>query len=242
MYLVATGSNNQVVLMSALGSCAGLTGSYIVNEATTVASAYALQQFMAADGTIGTAASNATSLGYTGLTNAFKTVNNLVDLSAGTVRDHTPDYSTNLAGDPNILNNSNVPQARINTLANALNACAANGSGCSGLFSAATPPSSGTAPGNTLAAILNIAQNPGNAPGAVLTVANGSTAFTPALPSSATLTDWTLALTFTGGGLGFAPSVPVPSVGTPAFSDGVFLNTSMAIDAHREYLGDRIQR
>ncbi len=185
LYLVATGTQSGVVFMSALGSCAKLSGSYIVNEATTVASAYALQQFMAADGTIGANSGSGNTFGaasaaasYTGLSNAFKAVNNLVDLSAGTVRDHTPDYSTNLAGDPNILNNSTVPQARINTLANALNACASNGNGCSSLFSAATP-GSGTAPGNTLAAILSIAQNPGNHVGDVLAVASGSTAIYP---------------------------------------------------------------
>ncbi len=226
-YLVATGTQSGIVFMAALGSCANLSGSYIVNEATTVASAYALQQFMAADGTIG-AAGNTTS--YTGLSNAFKAVNNLVDLSAGTVRDHTPDYPTNLAGDPNILNNSTVPQARINTLANALNACASNGNGCSGLFSAATP-GSGTAPGNTLAAILSIAQNPGNHVGDVLTVANGSTAFAPALPPSSTPNDWTLALTFTGGGLGFGPNFPLhPTTGNPS-DPAKLVNSGMAIDA-----------
>ncbi len=227
LYLVATGTQSNVVLMSALGSCATLSGSYIVNEATTVASAYALQQFMAADGTIGAAGN---SVSYKGLSNAFKTVSNLVDLSAGTVRDHTPDYSTNLAGDPNILNNSTVPQARINTLANALNACTSNGNGCSGLFSAATP-GSGSAPGNTLAAILNIAQNPGNNPGDILAVANGSTAFTPALPSSATPSDWTLALTFTGGGLGFAPGVAVPWADGSSTPSGKFLHSAIAIDS-----------
>ncbi len=87
LYLVATGTQSNVVLMSALGSCATLSGSYIVNEATTVASAYALQQFMAADGTIGAAGN---SVSYKGLSNAFKTVSNLVDLSAGHgARPHT---------------------------------------------------------------------------------------------------------------------------------------------------------
>ncbi len=98
------------------------------------------------------------------------------------------------------------------------------------LFSAATP-GSGTAPGNTLAAILNIAQNPGNNPGDILTVANGSTAFTPALPSSATPTDWTLALTFTGGGLGFAPSVAVPWADGSSTPSGKFLHSAIAIDS-----------
>ncbi len=233
VYLVATGgntgsgggSNSALSFMAALGSCnAGLPSTVVINEATTVASTYALAQFMSGAANVGSASSSAS---IQGLTNAFKTVGNLVDVTTGQVRDHTPDYPTNLAGDPNILNNSTVPQARVNTLANVLNVCAATGSGCSSLFSAATP-SSGTAPADTLQAMLNIAQNPGNNASEIFNVAPTGP-FTPVL--AAAPNDWTLALTFTGGGLGFAPSVPVSSVGTPAFSDGVFLNTSMAIDA-----------
>jgi hypothetical protein len=232
VYLVATGgstgsggSNSSLALMAALGSCTSLTPTtkVVVNEVTTVASVYALSPFMTGATNVGAAASAAS---YQGLTNAFKTVGNLVDLTSGKALDHTPAYSTNLAGDPNILNNSTVPQSRINTLANALNACAANGSGCSSLFSAATP-TSGTAPSDTLQAILNIAQNPGTNASMVFNVASVSP-FTPVL--SAAPKDWTLALTFTGGGLGFAPGVQVP------FADGTnnkgqFLNTAMTIDA-----------
>jgi Chitobiase/beta-hexosaminidase C-terminal domain/IPT/TIG domain len=227
LYLVATGSNNQVVLMTALGSCSGLQAgaSYTINEATTVASVYALQQFMAADGSIGAAISAATSQSYTGLSNAFKTVNNLVDSSSGTVRDHTPDYPTNFAGDPNIVNNSTVPQARINTLANALNACVSNSSGCGGLFAAAT---TGSAPTNTLQAILNIAQNPGNNVSNVYAAAS-STAYAPSLPGAPN--DWTLALTFTGGGFGVAPSISgTDSAGNSGV--GPIISTSLAIDAN----------
>ncbi len=207
MYLVATGSHSEVVLMSGARFVRRSLRQQQLHRQTrprpwhrSTRSSSSWERTARLAQRPATPAASATQVS----TNAFKTVNNLVDLSAGTVRDHTPDYSTNLAGDPNILNNSTVPQARINTLANALNACTSNGNGCSDLFSAATP-GSGTVPGNTLAAILNIAQNPGNKPGDVLTVANGSMAFAPALPSSTTPTDWTLALTFTGGGLGFTP-------------------------------------
>ncbi len=228
LYLVATGSNNQVVLMTALGACGGLQAgaSYTINEATTVASIYALQQFMAADGSIGASIAATTSQSYTGLSNAFKTVNNLVDPSSGTVRDHTPDYSTNFAGDPNIVNNSTVPQARINTLANALNVCVSNSSGCGGLFADAM---TGSAPANTLQAILNIAQNPGNNVSGVYTASGGSTAYAPVLAGAPN--DWTLALTFTGGGLGIAPSVSgTDSAGNSGV--GPNISTSLAIDAN----------
>jgi len=230
LYMVATEPSSQVVLMTVLGSCGSIQAgaSYTINEATTVASVYALQQFMAADGSIGAAISSATSLSYTGLSNAFKTAGNLVDLSAGTVRDHTPAYPTNFAGDSDIVNNSTVPQARIDTLANALNTCVANSSGCSALFTAATP-TSGTAPANTLQAILDIAQNPGNNASGVFAAASGSTAYAPAL--SAAPNDWTLALTFTGGGLGIAPTISgVDSTG--ASGVGPNIATGVAIDAN----------
>jgi hypothetical protein len=231
VYLVATGGhtgtngpNSGLALMAALGSCnATLPATVVVNEATTVASAYALSPFMTGATHVGAASSTAS---YQGLTNAFKTVSNMVDLTTGTVLSHTPDYSMNLASDTNVLNNSTVPQSRINTLANVLNACAAAGTGCTGLFSAATP-TSGTAPADTLQAILNIAQNPGTNVSVVFNVAPTGP-FTPVL--SAAPNDWTLALTFTGGGLGFAPDLQITSVSSP-FTDGKFLNTAMAIDA-----------
>jgi hypothetical protein len=230
VYLVATGgntgsggSNANLALMTALGPCGSLTSTskFVVNEATTVASAYALSQFMTGATNVGAAAAN-----YQGLTNAFKVVNNLVDATTGTVRDHTPDYSTNLAGDPMILNNSTVPQARINTLANILNACAATGSGCSSLFSAATP-GSGTAPADTLQAILNIAQNPGNQASTVFNVAPTGP-YTPVL--SGAPNDWTLALTFTGAGLGSAPGTQI-LFADGSGSVGQLVNSALAIDA-----------
>jgi hypothetical protein len=230
VYVVATGgnagsggSNGGLALMAALGSCNGsLPTPLVVNEATTVASTYALSQFMSSATKVGSASSTASVLG---LTNAFKAVNNLVDLTTGTVRDHTPDYPTNLAGDPNILNNSNVPQTRINTLANILNACAASNAACSGLFSATTPGAGG-APADTLQASLNIAKNPGNNASMVYNVAPGTGPFAPTLPAAPN--DWTLAITFTGGGLGYAPSLtPRASSG----SSGHLKHEALAIDA-----------
>jgi hypothetical protein len=236
VYLVATGghtgsntaSNAGLAFMAALGSCNGtLPSPVVVNEVTTVASAYALSPFMTGAANVGSSATNyeTSATSAPGLANAFATVKNLVDLTTGTTLTNTPDYPTNLAGDTNLVNNSTVPTARINTLANALNACAAAGASCSSLFSAATP-GSGTAPSDTLQSILNIAQNPGNNVGMVYNVApTGS--FTPVLPGAPG--DWTLALTFTGGGLGFTPDQQIPY--STIFADGKLVNTAMAIDA-----------
>ncbi len=214
MYLVATGGdsgagpNAGLALMTALGSChnSNLPASIVVNEATTVASVYSLAQFESLPATgngivIGTSATNAI-----GLANAMKTVPNLVDLPTGTVLAITPFYQRLGSASGGLLDSSYVPQARIDTLANMLNGCAHSngvGSGCSSLFSAATIPSS-TAPLDTLQAMLNIAQHPGTNAAGVYAVASPSGPFQPALTSSPS--DWTLALTFQGGGLGTVPN------------------------------------
>jgi Chitobiase/beta-hexosaminidase C-terminal domain len=230
LYVVASGgdsgngTNASLQLMAVLGPCGSLsTSSVMVNEVTTVASVYSLAQFMTTAPNVGAPASN-----YRGLSNAFATVGNLVNATTGQAPDHTPAYTTSFALDTNIVNNSTVPQARINTLANALNACTSNSGGCSGLFTAATP-NSGTAPATTLQAILNIAQNPGNNAAKLYAAASGSSAFSPALLAAPN--DWTLALTFTGGGLGVASNI----VATDANGDvgvGPNLATSLAIDAN----------
>jgi hypothetical protein len=185
-----TGNNPGTVLMSALGNCANLNSNtyVVVNEVSTVASVYALQQFMntaAANYNVGTSSAN-----VTGLQNAFLAVTNLVNSSTGTA----------LAATPN--GNGTVPQAEIDSLANIVAACVNSAGGssvCNSLFSAATPPS-GTAPADTLHAILDIAQNPGNDVSALYALESPEMPFVPAL--TAAPNDWTLAVEYTGGGLG----------------------------------------
>ncbi len=222
VYLVATGgsttsgnTNGNIELMAALGPCGNLTGSVIVNEATTVASAYALAPFMTTAPNVGAPTTN-----YQGLTNAFAAVGNLVNLTTGAVLSVTPAYAAN-----NIpyLNTSTVPQARINTLADVLNACVSTSttgsSACSGLFGATTPPS-GTPPDNTLQTILNVAQSPG-----AYTLFTGAPPTGPFQPElAAAPNDWTLALTFTGAGLGISPT---DAAAIPL----AIINTGLAIDA-----------
>ncbi len=231
VYLVATGGdagsgvNTALELMAALGSCGSLTGTptVVVNEAPTVASAYALSAFMTAAPGVGASSGN-----YQGLANAFATVANLVDPSTGAVRSITPAYATNTVA---YLNSSTVPQARIDTLADILNACVDSngaGGGCSNLFSAATP-AGGAAPGNTLQAILNVAQNPGASASTLFGLASPTGPFQPELPAAPT--DWTLALTFTGGGLGISPTAgAMVTNGGSTFTIGI-INTGLAIDA-----------
>jgi hypothetical protein len=172
VYLVAVGGkvgsgpvNQNLALMTALGSCGALTSSpVIVNEVTTIASAWAVAPFAANLLTTGLNSYlniGASSGNSAGLANAFATVNNLVNLSTGQALFTVP------AG------NAAVPYAEIDTLADILNACAVTGGGsaadgsvCGRLFSDANPyrNSPGTQypgiPTDTLQAAFEIAQNP----------------------------------------------------------------------------------
>ncbi|WP_263358142.1 IPT/TIG domain-containing protein [Acidicapsa ligni] len=251
LYLVATGTvNTSAVLMSALGSCGGLStlSSVTVNEVTTVASAYALSAFASMDsaggidvGAPGTGPScNAaggwlttgpSTCNYMGLMTAFGTANNMVNPITGQARAFTPAYSQSLTSDTNVVNNSTVPTARINALADMLASCVENNSGCGGLLgAAATTGASGVTPKDTLQAAMNIAMNPGNNVTTLLGLAASlaTPPYATNIGASETVppTDLTLALTFTGAGLGVGP------VGNAAYSDPLWVaNSGMAIDA-----------
>ena len=268
MYVVATGgdagkgANTGIALMAALGSCSNLPAAVTVNEVTTVASAYALSPFAAvntsgggitvgapAGGTSCNAAGKWQSTGaetcnYTGLSNAFLAVSNLVNVTgaadatgtaAGAARTHTPAYPSDLSGDPNILDNSTVPTTRINALADMLASCVeSDGTGCSGgLFSAAS--TSGTPPADTLQAVLNIALNPGNNVDTLLGLV-GSMASPPysttgdsgslVLSGTGAPTDLTLAVTFTGAGLGGSSTTFYPDGNVGSFSEALGIDAA----------------
>jgi hypothetical protein len=232
VYLVATGgssgagTNSNLALMTALGSCSTLSSSTViaVNEVTTVASAYALSGFMADYAHVGTSSNN-----YTGLVNAMATVNNLVNTSTGQALAVTPAYQTVPTGYTAATFASTVPQAEVNTLANIIAACVNNGvsgapsTSCTSLFgSNGTNTITGGAPGvpDTIQAALNIAKNPGSNVAALFTLASSK----PPFPSPALTTapnDWTIELTFTGGGLGGAVSGTSYSAATDLAVDGL---------------------
>src|SRR5277367_4623384 len=92
-----------------------------INEATTVASVYALAAFMGGDAAhVGTSSTNAV-----GLANSFEFVNNLINITTGAALTARP------AG------NGVVPQAAIYTLGNILSSCVnsdGTGTPCGALF------------------------------------------------------------------------------------------------------------
>ena len=171
----------------------------VVNEVSTVATAFALAGF-ATDTTH--ISSSSSALATMGMADAFNSITNLETLTGFAL-------ATTPAG------NGTVPQSEIDTLANILAACVnTNGSTaptdpCGELFSYTTIGS--TVPSDTAMAAINLAHNPGaNIAGlCALQAANGP--FQPSLPCASPdnlPNDFTIAINYTGGGLdgsGFAP-------------------------------------
>jgi hypothetical protein len=256
LYLVATGGtpsgksspNGQLGLMTALGPCSNLNSSVpvVVNEVTTVATAWALAPFTGTGGGpfqnfeyIGSSSTNYNNgpilieggNSNNGLANAFATVNNLVDITTGQALQTTPAGGGFVPPGSSTVYDGVVPHAEINTLADAIDACAAttggapgDGSACDAFFQASdvNPVGGNASPNNSpntiLQAVLEEAKYPagigsfgsdGSSPtssGALLynlvsnlVQAGGPPPFAPIL--SAAPTDWTIALSFTGGGL-----------------------------------------
>ncbi len=153
--------NPNLVQMAALGSCSGInSGTFVVmNEVTTVASAYALAQFISyTSGAIDTPPTSSVTAGtipyigiptngsscnsatkwlstgphtcnYVGLKNAMLTVQNLVNTSTGNVPSNFKVPSYTTI---TAGNDSYTPAARINALANILSSCVNSTGGVAG--------------------------------------------------------------------------------------------------------------
>ena len=206
VYLVASGGNPGIsamtnntasVLVVALGDCGNLSSStYIfVNEVTTVAAAWALAPFMSPGAIVGSSATNAN-----GLRNAFLLAANLANTTSGTV------------GGTALPPTATMESAKLNSLANSLSTCvnSSGGAPCTTLFSAAT--AGGITPATTLDSALNIVRNPASNVSAVLNVALPASPFQPTL--SQTPHDWTMSITYSGGGLANPAGLAVDSTGS----------------------------
>jgi hypothetical protein len=190
---------------------------------------------------------------YLGLVNAFKTANNIVNVATGAVWaassaatwhtssiGMTPAYA-NSATPAQYLNDSTIPTARINALANMLATCVENTSACTTLFNAAK--TSSVTPIDTLQTALNIALNPSNNVQTLLGLVPASNppyTTTLTLSGAGAPTDLTLALTFTGAGLGLPPDLFTnangggnATIGGVSYADeiGPSIESALAIDA-----------
>ena len=185
-----------------MGPCGSINFStpVIVNEVTTAGSVYALSQFLSttSSGTVGAPATNAA-----GQADAFANAANLMSVASGSALSTTPGGA------------GTAPQENLNSIANALAACAqTNGSAsanCTELFDCALPGAafnSGACTGgtgsvaDTLAAALSIARNPALVSVAGINdVATKAALFSPALASAPN--DWSMPLNFAPTGSNF---------------------------------------
>jgi len=170
-----SGDNAASGLLAILGDCPQsdsftFSSPFMMNEVTTVASAYAMAGF-ANDATH--VSSSGTPLAQTGVANAFANVVNLADSTTGAA------LATTAAG------NGAVPQSQINTLANMLAACIGliSNNGCASLFQTATADGTpgGAQPTDTATAAINIAHHPGANVAELYTLGSAASVFTPAL-------------------------------------------------------------
>jgi streptogramin lyase len=193
LYLVAVGGsvfsgngNNPLAaikLANVIGSNSDLL-PVVINERTTVATAYAMAQFIQGSSISGKSP---------GLQNAAATLRNLVNVTSGGV-------GSVLGNSPNGLETSTMRQ--FNSLANMLAACVntATPEACAALFSLATPPG-GTAPNDTLQAAVNIAHYPSQNAAQLFDQAQILRLYQPGLLSAPDA--WTLAITYDGNGAEF---------------------------------------
>jgi len=174
------GANSASNLLSAIGPCSSISASstFAINEATTVASVYALAPFLADSAHMGASGSNPI-----GLTNAFATVSSLVNPTSGAVPG------------PSLATGVTVSTTTLDTLANILAGCIHSGSSSS---SACTTLFTATSSSDTLGATLHIARQPGSYL-SLYSLASAYAPFTPAL--SAAPADWTLSLRVAAIGL-----------------------------------------
>jgi hypothetical protein len=206
------GTNANIALMVALGSCTQLQRTAVVtlNELTTVASVWALSPFMSGITNMGTSATNAV-----GLTNAFATVNTLVNTGSGTVPTPTPPgFSGTVNGGVPAI--STLPTLKLNTLADIVASCINSSGGVSGdntacgsLF-AATKVGSATVT-DTITAAMNIAQHPSQNVSTLFSLSSPNAPFQNTLATAPT--DWELIVTYSGGGLSTPKAVAVDGFG-----------------------------
>jgi hypothetical protein len=188
VYLVAAGgnpgmgsANGAIALMAALGDCDSLNAfTYVsINELTTVASVAALSTYM-------TAATSYANVGYQGTGPG----NDLAafDAAFASVQEYTNTNTGNLPG-PTLPSGMYASSLELTALADALAPCVnstgstAPGAPCGELFTLATPPAPGSvAPTDTIAAAIDILNNPSNNTCAIYSLTTATAPYQPYAP------------------------------------------------------------
>ncbi len=199
-----SGVNSAAGLLAALGNCPS-AGNFAtkapfiwLNEASTVAAAYAFAGF-ATDAVH--VSSSGTTAAKAGIANAFINAAILETLSTGVANAAPPPGVGYFGG------GGSVPQTTVNTLGNILAACvnssSSSSTACTGLFSNAMNGS--TQPTDTATAAINIAHNPAANVTALYGLASAYAQFAPAL--TAQPNDFTLVIYYNAGTPGSGPMV-----------------------------------
>lgn len=181
LYLIAAGPRNDIKLASVLGTTPPAS-SVVINERTTVATAYAMAQFIKHDQIGGT---------YPGLQNAAAVLQNLVNVRNGNLGQVLDTYP----------NGAFTPTRQtFNSLANMISACLNQASASRTLFELARSPE-GALPRNTLEAMVNIAHTTWREQtiGGLYDFSLRANTYTPALSSAPP--HWALAIRYAGNGM-----------------------------------------
>lgn len=206
-----TNTNNPAIaLASGLGPCNNAANAFVtINEISTAALAYTMSHFFAVGGSDGITPDHFGA--PASLTQAVTNVNSgelntLLDVENGYPRQNSSTFQ--------------FEGSKLITIANIMASCV-NSAGptspaCSQLAYYTTPPN-GSAPQNTLEAVVNLARNPAQNVGTIFNFQpqSGAAAFTGGLTSAPL--DWTLAASYT----------------SPAFGLGVNTFTVSTIDIDR---------
>jgi len=230
LYVVATGgdarggANSAIKLMAAIGmSNAVPKGTIVINELTTVGSAYPLNQFadLTTPENLGTSSTN-----HLGLINAMAVTSNLFSLQSGALASFLANSSACTGGSPPA---NCATEEKLDTLADIVAACVRT-AGPSGAFPADCSTLVGDSPAcdqllcytntnDTLQAVLAMARapeavNPSTGRTLPFTLATPASPFQPIL--SATPNDLTLSLSYATGFSG--ARIAIDSVGNVWFS------------------------
>ena len=242
-------TNPAIRLVAVLGTCDTLPATVTVNELATIAAAYALSAFISGNEIAGNAP---------GLPNAAAAAASLVDSSTGALAASLPSAAVCSGATP-AANCETV--GRLDALAHALAACLVSGNSssqaCAALFSCATPgavadgsapctpPSGAAVPTDTWQAITSIARYPGLISASGLYAAASSSVDHTPVPTSAP-NDWTLSLTYSGGGLSEPTALAVDAAGNvwvANYNDAVseFSPTGAALSPTGGYTGGGLE-
>lgn len=169
------------------------TDTVALNELTTVAATFALTQFIQGPDIFGP---------NPGLENAAATSFNLADPATGAAGGVITDAN-------NGANNDSL--TTLNTIANLVSLCADSASASCGEFLELATAPGGTAPTDTVQAVLNLAKNPTLSTEPLATLAQTGATYTPALAAAPQA--WLLALLFTDTNLYASGRIAIDSRG-----------------------------